>query len=193
MLVVDLLLLDLLEHIVSHFLLFNDLLLQFYLLIVFNLKISLGLLNQTAIELLILLLGLNTQLLSQLDLLVENILDLPAFLLVFLLLLSLLLFVELLTKLLNLTPFIFANIRRQIINFNGSSIVGMALAHLLSAGAAAKLGGALSDLLSLHILVSHAVVEAGHQGVALPHDTVGKGILRGGGILQDLRLVVSHL
>ena len=191
MLVVDLLLLDLLEHIVSHFLLFNDLLLQFYLLIVFNLKLSLGLLNQTAIELLILLLGLNTQLLSQLDLLVENVFDLPAFLLVFLLLLSLLLFVELLTELLNLTPFIFANIRRQIINFNGSSIVGTA--HLLSAGAAAELGGALSDLLSLHILVSHAVVEAGHQGVALPHDTVGKGILRGGGILQDLRLVVSHL
>ena len=191
MLVVDLLLLDLLEHIVSHFLLFNDLLLQFYLLIVFNLKLSLGLLDQTAIELLILLLGLNTQLLSQLDLLVENILDLPAFLLVFLLLLSLLLFVELLTELLNLTPFIFANIRRQIINFNGSSIVGTA--HFLTGGAAAELSGALSDLLSLHILVSHAVVEAGHQGVALPHDTVGKGILRGGRILQDLRLVVSHL
>ena len=191
MLVVDLLLFDLLEHIVSHFLLFNDLLLQFYLLIVFNLKLSLGLLNQTAIELLILLLGLNTQLLSQLDLLVENVFDLPAFLLVFLLLLSLLLFVELLTELLNLTPFIFANIRRQIINFNGSSIVGTA--HLLSAGAAAELGGALSDLLSLHILVSHAVVEAGHQGVALPHDTVGKGILRRGRILQDLRLVVTHL
>ena len=191
MLVVDLLLLDLLEHIVSHFLLFNDLLLQFYLLIVFNLKLSLGLLNQSAIELLILLLGLNTQLLSQLDLLVENVFDLPAFLLVFLLLLSLLLFVELLTELLNLTPFIFANIRRQIINFNGSSIVGTA--HLLSAGAAAELGGALSDLLSLHILVSHAVVEAGHQGVALPHDTVGEGILRGGRILQDLRLVVTHL
>ena len=189
--VVDLLLLDLLEHIVSHFLLFNDLLLQFYLLIVFNLKLSLGLLNQTAIELLILLLGLNTQLLSQLDLLVENILDLPAFLLVFLLLLSLLLFVELLTELLNFTPFIFANIRRQIINFNGSSIVGTA--HLLCGGAAAELGGTLSDLLSLHILVSHAVVEAGHQGVALPHDTVGKGILRGGRIIQDLRLVVSHL
>ena len=161
MLVVDLLLLDLLEHIVSHFLLFNDLLLQFYLLIVFNLKLSLGLLDQTAIELLILLLGLNTQLLSQLDLLVENILDLPAFLLVFLLLLSLLLFVELLTELLNFTPFIFANIRRQIINFNGSSIVGTA--YLLCGGAAAELGGALSDLLSLHFLVSHAVVEAGHQ------------------------------
>ena len=190
MLVVDLLLLDLLEHNVSHFLLFNDLLLQFYLLIVFNLKLSLSLLNQTAIELLILLLGLNTQLLSQLDLLVENILDLPAFLLVFLLLLSLLLFVELLTELLNLTPFIFANIRRQIIDFNGSSIVETA--HLLSAGAA-ELGGALSDLLSLHILVSHAVVEAGHQGVALPHDTVGEGILRRGRILQDLRLVVTHL
>ena len=152
------------------------------------LKLFLGILNKLPFKIIILLLSFIAQLDSKLNLLIENLLHLLSLVLVLLLLLSLLLFVELLTKLLDLAPLVFTNIRRQVFDFDCFSII------ILANSLITKLGRSLRMyLLRLRfILISHTLMEACHQRITLTH-CVGS-IFGRCGVLQrllfdDLRIV----
>ena len=109
--IIDLLLFDLFEHIISHFLLLDDFSLKNDFLLFFNFELFPGLSYKTPIELFILFSSFFAELYSKLDLLVQYFLDLLSLRLVLGLLLSDLLFMKFLSKLLDLSPLVITDIR----------------------------------------------------------------------------------
>ena len=112
------------EHDVAHLLLLHDLQLKVCLLFLLDLQLFTGLINDSPVEILAFLLRFLSQLRSHLDLLIKDFshLFLPLIMLCLLILKHLL--VEALAKLLNLSPFVFADVRRQVIHLHCLHAVG---------------------------------------------------------------------
>ena len=110
-LIVNLLLLRLFKHYITHAFLLDDLSLQLHLLLAFDLHFLTGLTQNLLVEVLPFLKVLLAELSSQFDLLVKNFTDVLLALVVFFLDATLLFLVKTLAKLLNLTPLVVRDIR----------------------------------------------------------------------------------
>jgi len=152
-LIFDLLVLRFLQHLVTLLLLLLHFLLKLLLLSTFNLHLFLSSIEEFFIEILSVFLIFLAKFLSKFDLLIKYISDLCLSLRVHGLLLFDLLFVELLAELLDLTPLIVTDVRRQVFNFDSPYSVWK-FANLL----AAKLGR--SDALAWHSLcICHQTIQ----------------------------------
>ena len=112
-----LLLLRLLHHFVTHLLLLSGLDQLLCLLLALNLQVFLGLFEHFSVKLLSFLEVFRSELLPQLDLIVEYFPDLLDLLYLNLLLLLELLFVQLLSELLDFAPLVITYVRRHVFNF----------------------------------------------------------------------------
>lgn len=97
-------------HLLTHFLGLKHLILEYLFLLVFLFQLCFGLLEYLSIKLLPVIFGFHLQLLTNSNLLVKDIPDIPDFLQSIFLLLSQFLLVQTLTKFLNFTPLVLADI-----------------------------------------------------------------------------------
>lgn len=122
--IVQIFLLRLQEHVVSHFFLLHDFHLQVNFLLSLKIELFTGLINDSLVKIFAFLLGLLSKISSHLDLLVENF----AHLLLSLFMLSLLVLdlfqVQALAKFLHFAPFVVADIRWHVIHLHSFHTVG---------------------------------------------------------------------
>ena len=160
------------HHLVSHPLLLVHFHLQGGLLFALNFDAFLGLFENLFIEVFPLLQRLLSELSAQFDLLIENLSHLLHFVHLHLLLLLNLLFMQSLAELLNLSPLVFANVRRHVLDFHAcvpifplpnldlvAHFSGACLALLLVLGL---------RVLSLHATTCHHIVQILHEGGSRP-------------------------
>ena len=143
----DLLLLRLLHHLVTHLLLLGRLDQLLSLLLALNLQVFLGLLHHFLLKILPFLEIFRSELLPQLDLIVEHRSYLLHLLHLNLLLLLELLLVQLLAELLDLAPLVVANVRRHVLDLHLLAV--LLLADLRVLIYTAQLGGCIGSSIRL--------------------------------------------
>ena len=174
LLIINLLLLRLLEHDVTHAFLFNDLGLKVVLLLAFSIHLTLRLFKYSLVKVLSFVFSLFTKLGPKLNLLIKHVTNLLHTVDMICLLLSDLLLVEFLAELLDLTPLVIADIGRQVLNLDNlvSTWDPACFSHTIELfGASGSSDGALGG----HVFALNHVFQSFGQSVFRLH-RVGQSV-----------------